>query len=465
MKQDILIIDDEADIRSLISGILQDEGYETREAADGLKGIDLIRDRMPGLVILDIWLGDSRNDGIRILELIKQETPDLPVLMISGHGTIETAVAAIKRGAYDFIEKPFKAERLLILVRRALETASLRYEVNELKQRSTESLDIIGQSSFTNTLRQTIQKIAPTNSRVLITGPSGSGKELVARLIHQGFRGERGRMVVVNCAVDDSATLEKELYGEEKNGERTRIGAFEQAHNGTLLLDEIANIPMVCQSKLVRVLHEQSFTRVGGTRKVQANVRVIASSSLDCQNAINQQQLREDLYYRLSVISVGIQPLAQRVEDIPYLAEHFLKVIAESRGALPPKLTNEALSALQVYPWPGNIRQLKNVAEWIVIMTEKEVSQEVTLNMLPVDVTSKSPAVMTIDKSNDILNLPLREAREAFEREYMLAQLAKFSGNVSQTAMFIGMERSALHRKLRLLSVHAPCSLLKESGT
>ena len=453
MTQDILIIDDEADIRNLISGILQDEGFQTRQAPDGLQGIDMIRDRCPDLVILDIWLGDSRNDGIKILELIKQETPDLPVLMISGHGTVETAVTAIKKGAYDFVEKPFKAERLLILVKRAMEAAALKDEVIELKSRSIDNLDILGDSLFSNQLRQTIQKVAATNSRILISGPTGAGKELVARCIHNASRLGKGRMVVFNCAVHDAETFDRELYGQELNGERQYTGALELAHNGTLLLDEVSETPLSCQSKLVRTLHEQVFTRVNGERKINVNVRILAATSVDCEQAVAQGLMREDLYNRLNVTAISMLPLAARVDDVASLATHFLKQIAQLKGMAVPQLTQEVLHALQGYSWPGNVRQLKNVMEWIAIMTQSAEVSDITLDMLPSDIAHRLPSSLVSDRSHEVLNLPLREAREIFEREYMLAQLAKFSGNVSQTAHFIGMERSALHRKLRLLSV------------
>jgi two-component system nitrogen regulation response regulator NtrX len=461
MAQDILIIDDEADIRNLIAGILQDEGFTTRQAAEGLQGIEMIRDRCPDLVILDIWLGDSRNDGIKILELIKQETPDLPVLMISGHGTVETAVAAIKRGAYDFVEKPFKAERLLILVRRAMEAAALKDEVIELKSRTTDNMEIIGISLFSSQLRQTIQRVANTNSRVLISGPTGSGKELVARSIHGVSRLGKGRMVVFNCSVAGEDQFDRELYGEEKNGERLFTGALELAHNGTLLLDEISEIPLSCQSKLVRMLHEQSFTRLGGTRKIHVNVRILAATSADCEQAISLGLMREDLYNRLNVVPIPMLPLVARLDDVAPLATHFLSQIAQFKGIVAPRFTEEVLTSLQGYAWPGNIRQLKNVMEWIVIMTQSANVDEITLDMLPSDIAHRLPSTVTADRANEILNLPLREAREIFEREYMLAQLSKFSGNVSQTAHFIGMERSALHRKLRLLSVVTPQCLPK----
>ncbi len=465
MAQDILIIDDEADIRNLIGGILQDEGFFARQAADGLSGIDMIRDRCPDLVILDIWLGDSRNDGIKILELIKQETPDLPVLMISGHGTVETAVAAIKKGAYDFVEKPFKAERLLILVKRAMEAAALKDEVTDLKSRSIDGFDLLGISLFSMQLRQLIQKVSLTNSRVLISGPTGSGKEIVARSIHAHSRLGKGRMVVFNCAIRDPDQFERELYGEEQNGERLYTGALELAHNGTLLLDEITEIPFSCQSKLVRTLHELTFTRLNGVRKINVNVRVLAATSADCPQAIALGQIREDLFNRLNVVSIPMLPLVSRVDDIVPLAEHFLEKISQFKGISVPKLSAEVCSALQGYSWPGNVRQLKNVMEWIAIMIQGSDVNVITLEMLPSDIINKLPSVVTTERAGEILNLPLREAREIFEREYMLAQLAKFSGNVSQTASFIGMERSALHRKLRLLSVASPHFVMKGGRT
>ena len=347
MAYDILIIDDEADIRTIVSGILSDEGFETRQAEDGHQGIDLIRQRRPNLVILDNWLGDSRSDGIKILELIKQETPELPVLMMSGHGTVEAAVASIKRGAYDFVEKPFKAERLLILVRRAIEAAALKDEVAELRQRSAKDDVLIGVSSSANAMRHHIEKIAPTNSRVLICGPTGAGKALMARLIHSGSRQGEGRFVVASCIGADATSFDKMLYGEEKNGERLSTGLWEQAHGGTLYLDEIADIPFVSQGKLVRVLHEQAFTRHGGSRKVFSNVRIIASTVHDCQKLVECGQLREDLLYRLNVIAAEVPPLYTRAEDIPHLAMHFLQKLSEIHGMSPPVLSQEAVMAMK----------------------------------------------------------------------------------------------------------------------
>ena len=453
---DILVVDDETDIRLLIKGILNDEGLSVREAANADEALRTIATRKPNLVILDIWLNNSSMDGLQILQHIRKEHVDLPVIMISGHGNIETAVSAIKIGAYDFIEKPFKADRLILQVRHALDAARLKRENRELKFRAGADSELIGSSSAINHVRQIIDRVAPTGSRVLISGASGAGKEVVARALHNHSRRNDGPFVVVNCATMLPEQLDVELFGTENgiNGGSRKIGVFEQAHGGTLYLDEIGDMPIETQGKIVRVLQEQIFTRVGGTTKVEVDVRVIASSSGDPQYEVEVGRIRQDLYYRLSVVPVRIPALTERREDIPALANHFLARAAEVSGTSPRTLGEDAMAALQAYAWPGNVRQLRNAMEWVLIMAPGEAPDLIRADMLPPEITSTAPQVLRWEKGGEIMGLPLRDAREMFEREYLLAQVTRFGGNISRTANFIGMERSALHRKLKLLGVH-----------
>ncbi|HZU91509.1 MAG TPA: sigma-54 dependent transcriptional regulator [Stellaceae bacterium] len=457
MTHDILIVDDEADIRMLIAEVLKDEGYATREAADSKEALAAIRSRQPTLAILDIWLQESELDGIEILKRLHAEMPWVPVVMISGHGTIETAVEAIKIGAYDFLEKPFKADRLLLVVARAIEAAQLRRENEELKLRAGGDIDLVGTSSAANQLRQQIERVAPTGSRVLITGPPGSGKEVVARLLHLRSRRSKGPFVPVNCATMRPERLEIELFGTELGGEGTprKIGTFERAHGGTLFLDEVADMPLETQGKIVRVLQEQTFERVGGAHRVEVDVRVVASSNRDLGAEIGAGRFREDLFYRLSVVPIRVPPLRERREDIPMLARHFMARGAEATGLSPREFGEDAMAALQAYGWPGNVRQLRNMVEWLLIMAPGEAREPVRAEMLPNEITAIAPTVVKWDKGGEIMTLPLRDAREVFEREYLLAQVTRFGGNISRTAAFVGMERSALHRKLKSLGVFA----------
>jgi two-component system nitrogen regulation response regulator NtrX len=456
MAHDILIVDDEADIRMLIAGILEDEGMKTREAADADQALAAVGARRPSLVILDIWLQGSRLDGLEILRELKRDHPNLPVVMISGHGNIETAVAAIKQGAYDFIEKPFKADRLLLVVERAIEAARLRRENEELRLRIGGTTDLIGRSPLVNQLRQSIDKVAPTGSRVLISGPAGVGKEVVARLIHNRSRRASGPFVALNCATMRPDRMEVELFGTEHgtDGQPRKIGTFEQAHGGTLLLDEVADMPLETQGKIVRVLQEQSFERVGGSMRVEVDVRVIASSNRDLQAEIEAGRFRQDLFYRLAVVPIRVPPLTERREDIPVLARHFMIRSSESAGIPAREFGEDALAALQAYDWPGNVRQLRNVVDWLLIMATGDPREPLRADMLPPEIGAITPTVLKWDKGGEIMGLPLREAREVFEREYLLAQVTRFGGNISRTAAFVGMERSALHRKLKSLGVH-----------
>lgn len=455
MTHDILIIDDEADIRSLVAGILEDEGMSTRQAANAESALSEMKSRLPSLVILDIWLQGSHLDGLQILQLLMRDYPQIPVVMISGHGTIETAVQAIKLGAYDFIEKPFKADRLLVIVNRALEAARLRRENAELRLRADATPELIGDSQTVRQLKALIEKVAATRSRVFIHGPAGSGKEIVSRLLHLRSSRANGPFVILNCATMEPERFEKELFGTEAaSANQTRkIGALELAHNGTLILDEIADMPLETQGKIVRVLQDQTFERVGGSSKVQVDVRVIATSNRDIQSDIDEGRFRQDLYYRLNVVPIHMPALADRREDIPAFCKHFMARYTENAGLPPREIGEDTMATLQAYHWPGNIRQLRNVIEWLMIMSSGD-NTPIRSDMLPPEISGSAPAVLRWDKSGEIMTLPLREARELFEREYLLAQVTRFGGNISRTANFVGMERSALHRKLKMLGLH-----------
>jgi len=453
MASDILIVDDEQDIRELIAGILSDEGHETRIAHDSDSALAAIAARVPRLVFLDIWLQGSRLDGLALLDEIKKLHPDLPVVMISGHGTIETAVSAIRRGAYDFIEKPFKTDRLILICERALETSKLRREVSDLKKRSGETSDLIGVSAAMSQLRQTIERVAPTNSRIMIIGPSGSGKEMVARAIHAASARSGGPFVTLNAATMTPDRMEIELFGTEPNGSQRKIGALEEAHRGILYLDEVGEMPRETQNKILRVLVEQQFERVGGTRRVKVDVRVIASTSYNLEQMIAEGRFREDLYHRLAVVPVMVPPLSERREDIPFLVDHFMRQVAAQAGIRMRRIGDDAMAVLQAHNWPGNIRQLRNNVERLMILARgDETDAPITADLLPSEIGDVMPRAPN-QSDQHIMALPLREARELFEKEYLIAQINRFGGNISRTAEFIGMERSALHRKLKSLGV------------
>jgi len=458
MSQEILIVDDEADIRLQLSGILGDEGYRTREAADSDQALEALHTRRPHLVILDIWMQSSRLDGLELLKVVAHEYPGVPVVMISGHGTIEMAVQAIKDGAYDFIEKPFKADRLLLCTERAIEAARLRMENEELRLRAGTQAELIGASGSITAVRQAIQRVAPTGSRVLLTGPAGTGKEVAARLLHQLSRRARGPFIVLNCAAMQPDRLEIELFGTEgeTNGSGARkIGTFERAHGGTLLLDEVADMPMETQGRIVRVLQDQTFERVGGKRRVEVDVRVIAATNRDLSRQIQDGRFREDLYYRLNVVPLRIPPLRERREDVPLLVDYLMQRAADTAGLPPRRFAADAMTALQAYDWPGNVRQLRNVIDWVLIMASGSPGEPVTAEQLPPELGATAPTALKGDGSADLMALPLRDAREVFERQYLEAQLLRFGSNISRTASFVGMERSALHRKLRMLGISA----------
>jgi two-component system nitrogen regulation response regulator NtrX len=453
MASDILIVDDEADIRELVAGILQDEGYVTRTARDSDDALASVAMRRPNLVFLDIWLQGSRLDGLQLLDAVKAQHPDLPVVMISGHGNIETAVAAIKQGAYDFIEKPFKADRLVLVADRALENLRLKREVKALKQLSPSIL--VGRSTAINQLRQTIEKVSPTNSRILIVGPSGAGKELAARAVHAQSHRAEGPFVVINAAAMSPERMEAELFGIEPiNGtEGRKVGALEEAHTGTLFIDEIGDMPRETQNKILRVLVDQTFQRVGGNAKVSVDVRIVSSTGRDIEAEIAAGKFREDLYHRLSVVPIGVPPLSERREDIPELVHYFMEQISQATG-LPRRLIGEdAMAVLQSHDWPGNVRQLRNNVERLLILAGGGPDAVISASMLPPDVGSMVPSMPGGNGGEHLMGLPLREAREVFEREYLVAQISRFGGNISRTAEFVGMERSALHRKLKALGI------------
>jgi len=459
MAHDILIVDDEPDIRLLIEGILRDEGYETRGAGDSTSAIAAFRSRRPSLVILDVWLQGSRMDGLGILASFHGDEPSIPVVMISGHGTIEMAVGAIQQGAYDFIEKPFQSDRLLLVVQRALEAARLARENAELRLRAGPEATLLGESVITSQLRSQVERVAPTGSRVMIFGPAGSGKEVVARMIHMRSRRAAAPFVVMNCATLNPARFEEELFGVEAGQDPStqprRAGVLERAHSGTLLLDEVSDMPLETQGKIVRALQDQTFERVGGTARVKVDVRVLSATNRDLQAEIAAGRFREDLYYRLAVVPMRVPALRERREDVPILAQHFLERSAESSGIPVRSLSADTVATLQAYDWPGNVRQLRNLMDWLLIMAPGAAADPIRADMLPPEIGSRAPTLLSIDPTADIMGLPLREARDVFETQYLHAQLLRFGGNISRTAQYVGMERSALHRKLKQLGVHA----------
>ncbi len=451
MALDILIVDDERDIRELVAGVLSDEGYGCRLAADSTSALAAIDERRPSLVLLDVWLHGSAMDGLEVLDEIKKREPELPVIIFSGHGNIDTAVSAIGRGAMDFIEKPFEAERLLLLVERATETERLRRENARLRQGFAMADEFTGNSAAINQVRATLKRVANTGSRLLITGPAGSGKEVAARLLHSWSPRSGHAFVTVNSARITPERFEQELFGEETDGKLVRAGLLEMADGGTLFLDEVGEMPASSQARILRVLTEQSFVRVGGHRQIRVDVRVVSSSSRPLEREIAERRFREDLFYRLNVVPVAVPSLTERRDDIPALAEHFFARYANEQGVAPPSIAPEAVAAMQSYDWPGNVRQLRNVVERTIILAPRERLTRIDADLLPSEIVSTRLGADTATSA--LMGVPLREARESFEREYLKVQIRRFSGNISKTASFIGMERSALHRKLKLLGM------------
>jgi len=447
---DILIVDDERDIRELISDILQDEGFATRLAGNSDEAMGEINTEAPALIILDIWLKDSRMDGIDILKTVKRDNPDVPVVIISGHGNIEIAVAAIKQGAYDFIEKPFNIDQLLVVIRRAMETSRLRRENLTLKRRDTTTAEMIGTSAPYRALLSQLDKVTKSNGRVMLTGPAGSGKEVAARYIHANSARASAPFVTVNCAGVAPDRMEEVLFGRETPDRGVEPGLLEQAHGGVIYFDEVADMPLGTQSKILRVLVDQQFTRVGGTDKVRVDLRVISSTNRDLDQAIKADTFRQELYHRLNVVPIAVPSLEERREDIPLLAEHFIAEFNASQGLPQRSLTEDAVALMQTMVWPGNVRQLKNLVERVLILGDG--SGPIEARELPGEEEGGGEEGRVV-LSGALATLPLREAREAFEREYLLTQINRFGGNISRTANFVGMERSALHRKLKSLGV------------
>ena len=452
MALEVLVVDDEADIRDLVSGVLEDEGYAVRTAADSTQTLEAFEERRPSMVLLDVWLQGSRLDGLQLLQEIKRRDPTVPVLMISGHGNLDTAVAAVREGAIDFIEKPFEAERLIYLVDRATDTERMRRENETLRRQAGHEEFLHGSSVAINTVRATLKRVSPTGSRVLITGPAGVGKEIAARMIHNWSPRAKAPFVVLPAAMMSPDRVEEELFGSEADG-TVRPGLLEHAHGGTLFLDEIADMPLTTQGKILRVLTDQSYSRVGGQRPVRVDVRVLSATARNLSEEIAGGRFREDLYYRLNVVPVRIPPLRERREDIPEMVHYFLARFAAERHMATPDMSDEAMAALQAHDWPGNVRQLRNIIERTIILAPGDRVACIDVDLLPPETLENQNAMGGSTAAVAIMGSPLREARESFEREYLKIQIRRFSGNISRTASFIGMERSALHRKLKALGI------------
>lgn len=451
MALDILIVDDEQDIRDLVSGVLDDDGYGTRTAATADEALAALDERLPSLILLDVWLRGSSMDGIELLKAIKLRDPQIPVIVFSGHGNIDTAVAAIAQGAVDFIEKPFEAGKLLHLVSKATETERLRAENASLRARVGMADELTGSSAAINTVRATLKKVAATGSRMLITGPAGVGKEVAARLLHSWSPRAESPFISVSSARLSPERFDEELFGIEQDGKLVQAGMLERAHGGTLFLDEVADMPRTTQGKILRVLTDQSFVRVGGDRQIRVDVRFVSATARDLALEIADGRFREDLFYRLNVVPVEIPPLAGRREDIPDLANHYAARFAAEHHFAPPFISDDAMAALQACEWPGNVRQLRNIIERTIILAPSNRIHTIEADMLPSEIINSYEG--SEHNVTSLMGAPLREAREAFEREYLRVQIKRFSGNISKTATFVGMERSALHRKLKLLGI------------
>lgn len=459
MAHDVLIVDDEADIRMQIAGILEDEGYKPREAGTSEESLQAVANRQPALVVLDVWLAGSELDGLQVLERLKRDHPGMPVIMISGHGTFDMAVNATKMGAYDFIAKPFKTDVLLHTVGRAIEESRLRRENESLKRLTGGDMieELVGESPAIAEVRRAIAKVAAADSRVLITGPPGAGKGAAARVLHARSQRAQGPFIPVNCAGLQAESLEAALFGTEATEESPRsVGVLEQAHGGTLLLDEVADMPLDTQGKIVRVLHSQRFQRLGGSHWVEVDVRVLATTAHDLAARIAEGLFREDLYYRLNVVPMAIPALSERRGDIPLLAEHFMERSAKAKNRAPRQLDSGAVAVLQGHDWPGNVWELVNVIERLLLLDANADGDGVVRADAVAQAIGDSGGSVGWDKAPEVMNLPLREAREAFEREYLLFHLTRFGGNISRTAEFVGMDRAALHRKLKGLGMNPP---------
>lgn len=458
MALDVLVIDDEIDIRDLISDILKDEGLTTRGAANSNQAFQLIAEKAPNAIILDIWLQDSDLDGLGILEIVRKKYPLMPVIVISGHGTIETAVNAIKMGAFDYLEKPFTQDKLVITLRRACEAAKLKRENLDLKSKVIDKTEFIGATNAFHKLKTDIEKIAPTSSRVMIHGETGSGKELAARLIHKKSKRANGPFIVFSPTSMNVNRIQQELFGDYDKHDLDdlvdkRCSVLEAAHNGTLYIDEVSDLPLAIQNKLLNFLKNYKINK--GSKSISLDVRFITSSTKNLHTRISHGKFRKDLYYRLNVVPLHVPNLSSRKEDIPVLVKYFVKQLAKFSGLKQREFSEESLAALQSYHWPGNIRQLRNVIEWTLIMhpPKSSVSDPIRSDMLPQDILNDTSKAVKPYSNFDTMSMPLREAREVFERQYLAAQMNRFNNNISKTSSFVGMERSALHRKLKLLQV------------
>ena len=460
MALDVLIIDDEADIRDIISDILKDEGFTSRSVASSEQAFKSISEKTPNAIILDIWLQGSDLDGLGILEIVKKQYPLMPVVVISGHGTIETAVSAIKIGAYDYLEKPFTHDKLMIVLKRACESAKLRRENIDLKSRVIDKTEFVGNATITTRLKGEIEKVAPTSGRVMIHGAVGSGKELASRLIHKKSRRANGSFIVFSPTSMSPNKIQQELFGDSERHDTNsfydkRISVLEAANNGTLYIDEVGDLPNLAQNRLLKFLKDQILTK-SENKSIKLDVRLITSTTKDLQVEIAHGRFRQDLYYRLNVVPLSVPILAERKEDIPLLVKYFVTQLSKFSGLKERQFSDEAIAALQAYNWPGNVRQLRNVIEWTLIMNPPSagVMEKIKSDMLPQDVINNSVNISKPDTNLDMMSMPLREAREVFERQYLTAQMNRFNNNISKTSTFVGMERSALHRKLKTLNIH-----------
>lgn len=464
MSLDVLVVDDEADIRDIISSNLKDEGFNVRTSADSSQALESISNKIPSAIILDIWLQGSELDGLGILEIVKKKYPLMPVVIISGHGTVETAVSAIKMGAYDYIEKPFTHEKLMIVLKRACESSKLKRENYDLKSRVVNKTELVGTSNPIIKLHAEIEKVAPTSGRVMLIGNPGSGKELTARILHKKSKRAAGPFITFSPTGISGSKVLQDLFGEPEKHDTSKVftkrhSILEAAHNGTLYIDEIGDLPQEAQGKLLKFLQTGILEKHDTKKVIKLDVRIITSTTNELNNDVEIGKFRQDLYYRLNVVPIKIPTLAERNDDITLLATYFIKQLAKFSGLKERELSEETMTALQSYAWPGNVRQLRNVIEWTLIMnppTSKD-STPIKPEMLPSEILNNGIALPKPDTNLDMMSMPLREAREVFERQYLSAQMSRFNNNISKTSTFVGMERSALHRKLKLLHIHSTC--------